>query len=347
MRVSDLGEFGLIGRIADSLPFPPADVVVGIGDDVAVLQTGGPEYLLATCDVQVENIHFMRSAITPYQLGRKIIAINVSDIAACGGKPAWALVSLAVAPDTGVDFIDGLYAGMREQIGLSGASIVGGNLSKIRTEMVIDLTLLGKVVPEHLVLRRGALPGDFVLVTGSLGDSRAGLELILHPDLNVDAEFRDRVSARHLTPTPRLKEGRMLGASGKVHSMADVSDGTMGDLNHICRASGVSAEIWVESLPVSLACRKVAEAAGRDPVHWALSGGEDYELLFTASEDSVSGLRTMLEEETGTPCSVIGRITGVGEGIRLKTGSGGEADYALDANGWDHFRTSSSKGSVT
>ncbi len=345
MRVSDLGEFGLIRRISGFLSSPPGDVVVGIGDDVAVLRTDGPEYLLATCDVQVENIHFVRTAITPYQLGRKVIAINVSDIAACGGKPAWALVSLALAPDTEVAFVDGLYEGMHEQIRLAGGAIVGGNLSKTRSDMVIDLTLLGKVVPEHLVLRNGALPGDLILVTGSLGDSKAGLELILHPDARVEVEFRETVFARHLTPTPRLKEGQALGASQMVRAMADVSDGTLGDLGHICRASGVNAEIWVDRLPLSLACGKVAEALSRDPIQWALTGGEDYELLFTAGEDSTSGIRKMIEEETGTPCSVIGRITDKGNGgIRLRSENARGGDYVLGAKSWDHFSTPRDEG---
>jgi len=170
MRVSELGEFGLIERIARFLPTPPSDVVVGIGDDVAVLRTSGPDYLLATCDAQVENVHFIRQSISPYQLGRKIAAINVSDIAAKGGAPAWALVSLALPPDIEVSFVDELYKGMQEQIEKAGAAIVGGNLSKIREELMIDLFLLGKVAPKELVLRSGAREGDLVLVTGTLGD---------------------------------------------------------------------------------------------------------------------------------------------------------------------------------
>jgi thiamine-monophosphate kinase len=338
MRIGELGEFELIRRISKSLPDPPSDVVVGIGDDVAVLDVSGPEYLLATCDVQVENIHFLRAAITPCQLGRKIIAINVSDIAACGGRPTWALVSLALAPDTGVDFVDGLYSGMQEEIQAAGAAIVGGNLSGIRGEIVIDLSLLGTVAPERLVLRKGARTGDVVLVTGTLGDSRAGLELILHPGLEVERELGDRVRARHLTPRARLREGRTLAATGRIHAMADVSDGVLGDLGHICRASGVQAEIWPESLPISPECGKVAEVAGRDAVRWALTGGEDYELLFTADPAHVSDIRQRLEAETGTSCQAIGRITGVGDTVLIRSRDGKSTDYGQGPGGWDHFR---------
>ncbi len=190
MRISQLGEFGLIQRIKDSLPTPPPEVVVGIGDDVAVLQTSGSEYLLATCDVQVENVHFSRGAITPYQLGRKIAAINVSDIAAMAGTPLWALVSLALPQDLDTAFVDALYEGMQEQLQMAGAAIVGGNLSRIDANIVVDLCLLGRVAPENLLLRSSARRGDLILVTGWLGDSRAGLELIRRPNLTVSEEIR-------------------------------------------------------------------------------------------------------------------------------------------------------------
>jgi len=338
MRIGEFGEFELIRRIGTFLPGPPGDVVVGIGDDVAVLNVSGPEYLLATCDAQVENIHFIRAATTPYQLGRKIVAINVSDIAACGGRPKWALVSLALTPDTGVDFVDGLYAGMQEEIHAAGASIVGGNLSGIRGEIVIDLSLLGTVSPECLILRNGARSGDLVLVTGTLGESRAGLELILRPELEVEQEAGDRVRARHLTPGARLREGRILAATGSIHAMADVSDGVLSDLGHICRASDVQAEIWPESLPISPECLRVAEVARCDAVQWALSGGEDYELLFTADPGRVPEIRSRLEAETGTSCHVIGRITGKGEAVLVRSREGMSSDYGRGPAGWDHFR---------
>ena len=258
MKITDIGEFGLIQRIARFLPPTASDVVVGIGDDVAVLSTLGPDYLLATCDIQVEGVHFLKGAITAPQLGKRIAAINVSDIAAMGGTPLWALVSLALPAETDVAFVDGLYEGMQEQLQASGAAIVGGNLSKIGSGMVIDLCLLGRVKPDHLVLRSGAKENDLILVTGTLGDSRAGLELIRKPGSAVPESSRKKVLQRHLTPQPRLAEGQILGACGQVHAMVDVSDGLMSDIRHICRASGLGAEIWVDGLPVSPSCADVA-----------------------------------------------------------------------------------------
>ncbi|NTU47980.1 MAG: hypothetical protein HGA84_03115, partial [Syntrophobacteraceae bacterium] len=148
MKIKDLGEFGLIHRIARFLPSRAPGVVVGIGDDVAVLDTGGEEYLLATCDIQVEGVHFVSRAISARQLGRRVAAINVSDIAAMGGHPSWALVSLALTPETDVVFVDGLYEGMREQLGEAGAVVVGGNLSKTAPRRHMSIT-----VPVAILLR--------------------------------------------------------------------------------------------------------------------------------------------------------------------------------------------------
>ncbi|MCE5244789.1 MAG: thiamine-phosphate kinase [Syntrophobacteraceae bacterium] len=337
MRVSELGEFGLIRRIAGLLPPAPADVIVGIGDDVAVLDAGGGEYLLATCDVQVENVHFLRNSITPFQLGRKVAAINVSDIAAMGGTPSWALVSLALPPEMEVSFVDGLYEGLREMMREAGGAVVGGNLSKAAAEIVIDLCLLGRVAPDHLILRNGARPGDLILVTGLLGDSRAGLECILNPGLPVPAQSRAAVEARHLAPQPRLREGQALGRSMRVRAMADVSDGLVGDMGHICRASGAGAVIRAESLPVSAACGDVAAALGRSALDLALAGGEDYELLFTVAPESASQVRKMVEEETGTVCTVIGEVVPREAGLRVLLPGGGMVSVSELSASWDHF----------
>jgi thiamine-monophosphate kinase len=337
MLIGDLGEFGVIERIARLLPGGAADVVVGIGDDVAVLDTKGPRYLLATCDIQVENTHFLRQATSPYQLGRKVIAINVSDIAAMGGRPRWALVSLALPQNTLVDFVDELYRGMNDQAQLADLAIVGGNLSKIEHPMVIDLCLLGDCDKKLFLRRSGAQVDDAVLVTGAVGDSRAGLELLQNPHLQVSVSSRETVLAAHLTPQPRLAEGQLLAESGLVHAMLDVSDGTLSDLRHICEASGVGATVTLAALPVSEACREVARASGVVPEDWALTGGEDYQLLFTAAQHNVSRIQALLGERTGTAVRVIGRILPASEGIATVAPEGTVRSLS-GAGGWDHFR---------
>lgn len=335
MLVREIGEFGLIDRISAMLPGPAAGIVQGIGDDVAVLDISGPQYLLATTDIQIEGVHFTRGAITPYQLGRRAVAINVSDIAAVGGDPHWALVSLAMPGDTELVFVEELYRGMREQAALAGASIAGGNLSRMKSILVLDFTLLGLVDPERLTLRSTAREGDAIMITGSPGESRAGLELVRRTDLLPDLSRRHKLVERHLCPQPRLVEGQLLARSGLVTSMIDVSDGVIGDLLHICESSRKGAEIDAASLPVCPAVSRTARAAGADPLDWVLSGGEDYELLFTSSPQAVPLLKKMLLDETGTSCALIGKITAETGNVWVRFADGKRVMPAV--TGWDHF----------
>ena len=334
MLVREIGEFGLIDRISAMLQEKASGVIKGIGDDVAVLDTSGPEYLLATCDIQVEGVHFTRDAVSAYQLGRRAAAINISDIAAVGGDPRWALVSLAIPGDIEVEYIEELYRGMREEMALAGASIAGGNLSRMESIVVVDFTLLGLVAPQRLVLRSTAGVGDAILLTGFPGESRAGLELIRRPDLALSGSAGKRLIENHLCPRPRLAEGRLLARSGLVTSMIDVSDGVMGDLLHICKSSGKGAEIDGAGVRISPDFSEAALAAGADPLEWALSGGEDYELIFTAAPEAVETLKKMLIDQTGTSCERIGSIT-AGTDISLRLSDGTRTVPA--AKGWDHF----------
>lgn len=333
MIVKEIGEFGLIDRIAKMLPGYPPDVVVGIGDDVAVLKTSGDDYLLATCDMQMEGVHFTRGSISAFQLGSRAVAINVSDIAAMGGKPSWLLVSLAIPETTEVSFIDDLYRGFREQAAKAGAAIVGGNLSRSDSGIVIDITLLGQIAPELLLLRSGARPGDSILVTGNPGESRAGLELVRRPALEIGDTMRKSALERHLTPQPRLREGQVLALSGMVHAMADVSDGLLADLGHICDASRTGAVIEADKLPVSELVAHISSASDSIALDWVLAGGEDYELLFTADKKSVPDIRQLLREQTGTICHEIGTITAETGKVRLSSADG----RVSVKTGWDHF----------
>ncbi len=335
MLVKEIGEFGLIGRISAMLQGASPGVIRGIGDDVAVLDVFGPEYLLATCDIQVEGVHFARRDITPYQLGRKVVAINVSDIAAMGGDPRWGLVSLAIPGSTEVSYIEELYRGMKEQAALVGTSIVGGNMSGMESRIVIDFTLLGSILPERLILRNTAREGDAILITGAPGESRAGLELIRRPDLELEPSIHRTLLERHLCPQPRLLEGQLLARSGCVTAMIDVSDGVIADLSHICESSGKGAEIEVRSLPVSNAVSSAARVSGVDTLEWVVSGGEDYELLFTAAPEAVPDLKKMLMEETGTACTEIGIITSEEGKVWLRLADGKRV--IPSGKGWDHF----------
>jgi len=194
------------------------------------------------------------------------------------------------------------------------------------------------VEPDYLLRRAGARLGDRVLVTGTLGDSAAGLALVLHPEMDCPDGYRRWVLDRHLTPTPRLMEGRAIARSRLATAMIDVSDGLASDIGHICEMSSVGVRLWADALPISSAARAVAQVTGSNALDWALFGGEDYELLFTAPPDQAEELACQVREETGTPVTIIGEIVSAGEGMVLIRADGVQAP--LWKGGWDHFRGS-------
>ncbi len=374
--VKDLGEFGLIDRLRRLLPKEPSSVLVGVGDDVAVLRSTPDRLLLATCDSQVEGIHFLRQSIPPRFLGQRLAAVNLSDIAAMGGIPLWALMSLMLPESTPVDWVEDLYKGIIETLGTHGAVLVGGNTARHPDRIVLDLTLLGEVDASRMLLRRGAREGDLIVVTGSLGASKAGLEYLrMFPSLVEEAakafsawkkeqfdgmdvlqaeslsrgeNFKNRLSVldretwqravlKHWVPEPRVREGRLMAASGWVHAMIDVSDGLLGDLAHLCEASGVGAVIHVDAVPVDSACEAVAQALGQDAIPWALSGGEDYELLAAVDPVGLDDIFESLVQAGGVPCRVVGRIVPKDQGIRCMRRDGSFTETA-SGRAWDHFR---------
>ncbi len=335
MRISDLGEFPLIDRVGRIVGLQRPDVVVGIGDDVAVLEDRGDELLLATVDSQVEGVHFLPDRITPYQLGRRALAINLSDIAAMGGRAEYALVSLALPADTEVAWVEALYRGLCEEGERFGVVVVGGNIARSPGGAFVDVCVLGRVHRRHLLLRSGARPGDRVLVTGHLGGSAAGLHLLLDPDLAVASSDREALLARHLTPTPRLPEAAIIARSGAATAMIDVSDGLSSDVGHICEQSRVGVRLWADRLPIAPATRRVAELLGRAPWRLALEGGEDYELCFTAPPEAAARLAATVRRETGTPVAVVGEVLPAEEGRWLVLEDGRKRP--LEARGWEHF----------
>lgn len=335
MKIGELGEFGLIDRVRRLLPAPSGDVIVGIGDDVAVIAGDGGRVWLATCDVQVEGSHFVRGAISPRDLGAKALAINLSDVAASGGTPRFALASLGLPEELDVEWVDGLYAGLRSQADTFGVCVVGGNMSRTSAGLFIDLFLLGEASREEVVLRSGARPGDRVLVTGSLGDASAGVALLLNGALSTSEAYARVARARRDAPTPRVREGALIGRSRLATAMADVSDGLAADLGHICERSACGARLFSEALPVAEENRALSRAASGDEWRFALRGGEDYELIFTAPAERAGELAELVWRETGTPVSTIGEIVEGGRPAELVL-PGGRA-VPIDGGGWDHF----------
>jgi thiamine-monophosphate kinase len=332
--VADIGEFPLIDRLAARLgPLRP-DVVVGVGDDVAAMEIAPGRLQLVTCDVQVGGSHFLPGRCDPRRLGRKVAAINLSDIAAAGGQPTHFLCSLVLPPETGLDFLDALYDGLVEEASKWKADVVGGNVSRGQ-QMVIDLTLLGEVARADMLRRNGASAGELVAVTGQLGAAAAGLQLTLHPEIQVAPLARGRALDAFEVPTPRLTEGRVLVETGGVSAAIDVSDGLAADLSHLCDESGVGVRIDAVDVPVDEAAQAVARATGADPFTWAVGGGEDYELVFVAPPDRMDHLVDAVVSTTGTPVTVIGEIVTADRGRELAGPDGTRTK--LKPEGWSHF----------
>jgi thiamine-monophosphate kinase len=316
--IADIGEFGFLKRLLATLPVETG-TVVGPGDDCAVVRFAGRR-LLVTVDSMVEGVHYDARWCTPRQLGSKAFLVNASDIAAMGGRPRYALVSIAAPPVYRVRDLLGLHDGIMEAAAACGASIVGGNLTR-SAQMVVSITLLGEA-PRRLVTRRGARAGDRLYVTGTLGDAALAVRALVAGGAPPRSALQ-----RLLAPTPRLRAGRVLVERGLVSAMIDVSDGLLQDLGHICGASGVGAAVDAGALPLSRAYRRVAGADSS----LALSGGEDYELLCTVPERHVSRLEHS-RRQLDCPITCIGEIT-AGGGIRVA----GTPAAGIRPPGYDHF----------
>jgi thiamine-monophosphate kinase len=291
-----------------------------------VLDTGGSDYLLATVDMMVEQVHFDLETIEPRVLGRRALAINVSDIAAMGGEPSFALVSLALPPSCSARFLQEVYEGLAQEAALTSTGIVGGNVTRTSGPLCIDVMLLGRVPRSEVVLRSGAQPGDLLAVTGQLGGAaalRAGAAKSMVP---VATE------GLSLVPVSRVAVARALASAGLAHAMMDLSDGLAGDLHHLCRASGVGAVVWAGRLPISDVTRAVATNLGIAAESLALTGGEDYELLVALSPGDVERARIGVGD---VALSVIGEIVAPSLGVTLLTNGGVRQD--IPPSGWTHF----------
>lgn len=342
VKLRDVGELGLIRLLRQGMTGAGSGVRVAIGDDAAVLVATPGAALLATTDLVIEDIHFRRATATPRDIGWKALAVNVSDIAAMGGVPRWALVALAVPEAAPLEDVLAFYAGLQEIAGRHGVAVVGGDTSASPGGLFVNVTVLG----EHdgtPRLRSMARPGQLVAVTGTLGRATAGLRVLEARagghDAGIPAEAASEVVAVHLRPTPRVSEGRWLAAQGAVHAMMDCSDGLATDLGHICEESGVGARVTLPQVPVAAATRQAARALGQDPLAWAVSGGEDYELLVTLEAAEAPRLSRGLEAATGTPLTVIGEVT-AGRGRPVFVDARG-APVGVGP-GWEHFQAESS-----
>ena len=310
MQLRDLGEFELIDRIQRlASGVQGRDVVLGIGDDAALLRLRRGEDLVVTSDAMVEETHFRWDGETPRMLGRRALAANLSDLAAMGSRPIGFTFALAAPPSLEVRRVTGVVRGMLDLADSFACPLVGGNVTRAR-ETSINITSLGGVAPDRVLMRSGARAGDRILVTGKLG---------------ISALERARGQIRTV-PTPRVAEGRALARIASVTACIDVSDGLLADLDHLLEASGVGGEIDARRVPTPRGFEAACRRLKRDPLRLALGGGEDYELLFTASGNTPSS--EALERRLGTAVTAIGRITE--RGLQIHGSSGAP-------RGWRHF----------
>jgi thiamine-monophosphate kinase len=322
LKLAELGEFGLIGQIAKKVAASPS-VPLGIGDDAAALLPTPGTVTLITSDMLLEGVHFDLAFCDARSLGRKSLAVNLSDLAAMGAQPRHFLLGLALPASVDMAVVDGFMEGIIEQADRFGVILVGGDTCASKGGIAISITALGEQRPELVLKRGGAAVGDLVYLTGTVGDSAAGL-----------VELRKGVrggylAARQLDPEPRVQAGVALAEGRAASAMIDVSDGVLADLGHICEMSGVGARVSVAALPLSDDYRA---ACGDDPT-LALSGGEDYELLFCSRPEKRNEVEEILRS-VGLPVAVIGEITS-GGGVEVVTADGEKSTPT--SRGFDHF----------
>lgn len=331
MELKQLGEFALIDLIKKDTINIRDSVVMGIGDDAAVLKPAEQQFQLVTTDMLVEKVHFDLTTTNAWQLGYKAMGVNVSDIAAMGGVPRHAVVGIALPKYLSVDFIVSMYDGMKALCCEHGINIVGGDTVSSPHGLTISVTVMGEVEPEKLQRRSGATIGQLVVVTGTVGDSGCGLDLLTQGNWQ-DYDFAPNLVARHLVPKPQVAAGRKLADLGST-SMNDISDGLASEINEIAHASKVGMRIYQGNIPLSSELEAAAGMLGKSAVDYALYGGEDYQLVFTISPQQFA---LISQADIGVSLTVVGEVTDPSLGIVLVAENGSSSP--LEAKGYNHFR---------
>jgi len=327
------GERAIIARIREQAGLPGRGLVAGIGDDCAVYRESPGKLSLITMDTLVEGVHFDFSLHPPAKLGQKSVSVNVSDIAAMGGIPRFALLSLALRQGVSPEWLDNFMAGFLGQLQGFQVLLIGGDTVRSGHEIMISVTLIGEGAEGKVVYRSGARKGDRVLVSGSLGEAAGGLAVLRNNSPENQRRWPQLLEA-HLNPLVRAELGHLLAETGRIHAMMDISDGLATDLAHICAESGVGAEISAGAVPINEALRSAAAYFSKDPLEWALQGGEDYQLLFTCAPEDEASVRDLAAEKCGCELFCVGRII-AGKGVHLVSGDGSRREISYQ--GYDHF----------
>lgn len=314
-----------------------SDLLRGIGDDCAVIEKSSRRSWLVTMDTLVETVHFALSWHPPEKLGRKAVAVNVSDIAAMGGEPLFVFLSLGLPPGFDPSWVRNFAEGVTGACAEFGCMLAGGDTVRSGEGVLITLTVIGEMPADQVLYRRGAKCGDTVWVSGTLGMAAAGLE-ICRRGLAPDTEALRSMVEAHLNPQARVRLGRLLAESGLVHAMMDLSDGLATDLSNLCEQSDVGAVIHSALLPSVPALHEAASILSAEPLDLMIKGGEDYELLFTASAD-VAPKIIAIAQKVGVLVTPVGTVVDR-RGVRLVLPSSplhAEREIDISFAGFDHF----------
>jgi thiamine-monophosphate kinase len=344
--LENLGEFGLISRIAAGVN-THASVVTGIGDDAAVTALTPGMQLLTSTDMLLEDVHFRRTWHDPVRLGRKSLAVSISDIAAMGGIPRWALLSLAIPAGLSLNFIDDYMCGFLAMASEHQVSLIGGDTCSSRSGLTVSVTIMGEQFPGKIVRRSGAQPDDDIWVTGTLGDAALGLKIVERgfnsaqsprPDGSISDspggfDGSNYFVSRLLDPTPRTAAALVLADAGLITAMVDISDGVQADFGHIAEQSGVGGRIHIADLPLSPLFVISSALYSDNPCQLALSGGEDYELCFTAHRSSRQKIIDCIKK-CGIAATRIGIVTNCA-GVVVVNPDG--SLYDTNKEGFNHF----------
>lgn len=322
MKLTDLGEFGVIEQIRQRFANRVPTGWEGIGDDCAVIPWNATQSLLVTTDMLVEKVHFLADRITPSQLGYKALSVNLSDIAAMGGRPVATFLSMGLPKDTEASWCESFFEGFQSL----QVPLLGGDTTASPDGIIINVTVLGMADNTHIKRRKDAKPGDCIAVTGPLGDSAAGLKCLLE---DIRSSQAQTLVERHYRPRPYLAEGEWLGKQEGTHAMMDLSDGLAGDLKHILKASGLAARIEPDQIPLSDTLRDIAAQEQWNAVELAIRGGEDYILLLTLDPAYATQIQRDYQKRFGTELTVIGQT---------QAGEPGAIDFGgITVEGFTHF----------
>jgi thiamine-monophosphate kinase len=331
--IKEIGESELIQRIVDKYRSSHSSIIVGIGDDAAALKLSSQNVLLTTCDLLVEDVHFDLSFTDSYYLGRKALAVNLSDIAAMGGTARYFVVSLALPPHLSLAFVDDLYRGMMELADECHTRLVGGDTNTSPLKLMIAITVLGEAHPDNLLKRSGAQVGDSIFVTGTLGDAALGLLILQNDPTHTAPSTVNALTSRHLSPLPRLREGKKLADNHLASAMIDISDGLLIDLGRILTASKKGATVFLSQLPRSKDFEKDHIYPEKTKTDCALGGGEDYELLFTSPHSKEKELLRLCTT-ADVPITKIGEVNASQKLVVLDHK---QKPYPVAHLGYDHF----------